>query len=311
MRAVVIANPASSGGKVGRNWKTIEQTLVRHLGPVDVQHTQSLGHATRLTRDALRSATDLIVAVGGDGTFSEVVDGFFDDTAPIRPSAALGLIPFGTGGDFRRTAGIPNQLEAAVQHLRDHEPRWIDVGRLQYVDHDGHTRLRHFLNITSFGLGGLVDSIVNQSSKALGGKVAFYLGTVRALLKYRHQAVRIRLDDAEPREQRILTVAVANGRFFGGGMQIAPEAVIDDGMFDVIELGDFGLMDFVLKSGQVRAGTHLQMEQVRHRRARRVTAEAVDAANDGGPVLLDVDGEQPGRLPATFEVVPKSLRLQG
>lgn len=310
MRAVVIANPASSGGKVGRRWRTIEETLVRHLGPVEAQQTQSVGHATRLTREALRNGADLIVAVGGDGTFSEVADGFFENAAQIRPSAALGLIPFGTGGDFRRTAEIPNQLDAAVRHICDHQPRWIDIGRLQYVDHQGGTRLRHFLNITSFGLGGLVDSIVNRSSKALGGKAAFYLGTVRALLKYRPQLVRIRLDDAEPREQRILTVAVANGRFFGGGMQIAPHAVIDDGMFDVIELGNFGLLDFVLNSNRVRAGTHLQMKEVSHSRARRVVAEAVDADSDG-PVLLDVDGEQPGRLPATFEVVPKSLRLQG
>jgi diacylglycerol kinase family enzyme len=197
-------------------------------------------------------------------------------------------------------------LGEAVARVRNAEPRLIDIGRLRYVDHQGRAALRHFLNIASFGIGGLVDEIVNRSSKALGGKAAFALATLRAMLRYRHQRVRIRLDGKEPKETHILNVAVANGRFFGGGMNIAPHAELDDGLFDVVELGDLGLVDFVLHGQKLRKGDHLQMPEVSFTRAKRVEAHPAI----GERVLLDVDGEQPGMLPATFEIVPRALRLK-
>ncbi|MEK6608591.1 MAG: diacylglycerol kinase family protein, partial [Myxococcota bacterium] len=284
------------------------------LGEVEIRRTEAPRHATALAREALRGGCDLVVALGGDGTFSEVTDGFFDDQAggeaggqPIRPEAALGLLPYGTGGDFRRTVGLGGDIAEAARRLRDATPRAIDVGRLRYRAHDGSFAVRHFLNIASFGVGGLVDEIVNASSKALGGKLAFMLGTVRAMLRYKNQPVRLRLDGGEPRDVVINNVAIANGRYFGGGMKIAPDASLDDGLFDVVVLGDLGLTDFLLRGGRVYKGTHLSMPEVTFARARRVEAEALAP---GARVLLDVDGEQPGMLPAVFEIVPSALKLK-
>lgn len=291
---------------MGRHWKSIESRLRVALGQLSVEFTRAPGHARELVRQKLASGADLIVAVGGDGTFSEATDGFFEGDRPIRESAALGLVPAGTGGDFRRTAGISSNLEDAIRQLRDAGPRAIDVGRLRYTHKHGGTAQCHFLNIASFGIGGLVDEIVNRQTKLLGGKISFTLGTARALFSYRNQRVRIRLDGGEPNEVSILNVAVANGRFFGGGMQIAPRAQLDDGLFDVVQLGNLGLWDFVLHGQKLRRGEHLDMKQVRFAQARQVEAQPAI----GERVLLDVDGEPLGQLPATFEIVPKALLLK-
>lgn len=307
MKTVVVANPKSAGGKLGRDWPKIERSLRQRLGSVDVHLTKAPRHATELVRAALRQGADLIVAVGGDGTFTEVTDGFFEGEEALCSSAALGILPFGTGGDFRKTAGVPNVVEAALTKLVEGSPRPIDVGRLAYRDLQGTQKMRHFLNVASFGLGGLVDQIVARSTKVFGGRAAFYAATIRALLSYRPQQVRMKLDDANERFVRIVSVAIANGRFFGGGMKIAPRALLDDGWFDIVEIGDIGLWDFVRSSGRVRRGDHLQMPEVSAVRAKVIRAEPIDPKE---VVLLDVDGEQLGMLPATFEIVPRALLLR-
>ena len=182
-----------------------------------------------------------MVAVGGDGTINEVVNGFFDGETLVAPKAVLGILPMGTGGDFIKTTGTSRVLVEAAQALAKGTPRAIDVGRLRYVTHEGAPGLRHFVNIASFGISGLVDRYVNQSSKLLDGKASFYLATLRASLRYRNARCRITFDDGPVTEQAVYTAAIANGRFFGGGMKIAPEAELDDGRFDVVLIGDVSL----------------------------------------------------------------------
>jgi len=306
---VVVVNPRSAGGKTEKRWPRLREILHEHLGAFDVAMTGAPGDATLKARDAIRGGAQLVVAIGGDGTINETVNGFYDDCGLERlsPSAAFAVLPAGTGGDFVKTLGTSKDFEQAAAALKHAPPRTIDLGRLRYVGHDGQERVRLFANIASFGISGLVDKLVNESGKTLGG-VSFAVATLRAGMRYKNAPVRLTLDDGEPpREGKIYTVAVANGRFFGGGMKVAPDAALDDGWFDVVTLGDFGFGDLVLRGLDIYSGKHITNPKVTVMRARRVTAEPLDGA---GEVLLDVDGEQPGRLPASFELIPGGLTVR-
>ena len=307
-RTVLVVNPSAQNGQLGRRWPELAADLRRDLGGFEEAMTAAPGDATRLTRQALESGAGAVVAVGGDGTINEVVNGFFDGDRPVAPRAMLGILPFGTGGDFRKTIPIPKDTREAARVLAARQSRTIDVGHLEMTGPDGAPQSRIFINIASFGMSGLVDEYVNKTSKRLGGRLSFMLATARAGLAWENQRVRLVFDGDEsaPADLTINTVAVANGRYFGGGMFVAPQAELDDGQFDVVALGDMGMADFVLKSRRLYDGSHLTMDKVSHRRAKVVRAEP---ASPGQKVELDVDGETPGILPATFRVVPRAIDL--
>ena len=302
-RTVVIVNPKSQGGRLGRVWRDLADTLGRAF-PFDEVMTRGPGDATVLAREALRGGAERVVAIGGDGTVSEVVNGFFDEAGQaIAPDASFALIPFGTGGDFRRTLEIPQETAQACAVIKANHRRRIDVGRLELTTPSGGKRTCMFANIASFGVSGVVDRLVNESGKRLG-RLSFALATARATWSYKNQRVQLRFDGGAPVEMTINTVAIANGRYFGGAMLIAPEAEVDDGQFDVIALGDFTFRDMLASGRRLYKGTHLGMAKVTTRRARVIEAEAVEP---GAVVELDIDGEPLGKLPARFEVVPAAL----
>ncbi|HEY0478237.1 MAG TPA: diacylglycerol kinase family protein [Kofleriaceae bacterium] len=304
-RTVVVVNPRSQGGKLGKRWKDLADTIGRAF-PFEEAITQAPGDATRLTRDALRGGAERVVAIGGDGTINEVVNGFFDDAGkPIAPEASFAVIPFGTGGDFRRTVQLPTELAEAAAVIAANHRRKIDVGRLEFTATGGGRAARMFANIASFGVSGVVDRLVNESEKKLG-RLTFAVATARATWSYKNQRVQLVFDGTDRVEATINTVAIANGRYFGGAMMVAPHAELDDGQFDVVAMGDFGFGDLLKSGRRLYKGTHLTMDKVTARRARVVDAEPIDPAS---VIELDVDGENPGRLPARFELVPSALWL--
>jgi YegS/Rv2252/BmrU family lipid kinase len=304
---VALVNPQSQHGALGRKWPDVARVLRREIGAFETVFTQGPGDAPRLVREALRAGCERLVAVGGDGTINEVVNGFFEDGAPVAPESALCIVPFGTGGDFRRTIGLPKSWSEAARALASGKTRPIDLGLLEHRGHDGSEQTRLFANIASFGISGVVDRLVNESSKRLGGKLSFMLGSLRATWRYTNQRVRITFDgDARDAvDMTINTVAVANGRYFGGGMCVAPDAEVDDGFFDVVAIGDLSRSQMIFSSPRIYRGTHLSMDKVSHRRARTLRAEPIGS----DPVELDVDGETPGILPASFRVLPRALNL--
>ncbi len=302
-RTTVVVNPKSQGGRLGKRWSDLADTIGRAF-PFDEAITRAPGDATRLTREALRAGAERVVAIGGDGTVNEVVNGFFDDAgAPIAPEASFALLPYGTGGDFRRTLGLPTELAAAARVVAANRRRRIDVGRLTFTSPRGERVHRMFANIASFGVSGVVDRLVNESGKRFG-RLTFMIATARATWSYRNQRVQLTFDGADRVEATINTVAVANGRYFGGGMKVAPDAELDDGRFDVIAMGDFGFGDLLKSGRRLYQGTHLSMDKVTARRAKVVEAEGVEP---GAVIELDVDGESPGRLPARFELLAGAL----
>lgn len=314
MRARAIVNPNSSRGRLARAWPEVHARLQAALGPVEVAFTDAPMAAARLTREALRDGVELVIACGGDGTNNEVVNGFFEPPAPGGPDvrvgegAALSVLMLGTGGDFRKTFGAAGDVDAQVRRIAEGTPRPLDVGRVDYVADDGSPAARYFINIASFGVSGVVDREVNRArlTKLFGGKFTYFAATVRGLLRYRPTEVVMRVDDGPELKLVVNTAAVCNGRYFGGGMHVAPMADPGDGRLEVIVMHDMGILDLLKDPNAIYRGEHLHMPKVRHLSGTRVEARAPA----GAEVLLDIDGEAPGRLPATFTVLPGALTLR-
>jgi len=311
MTAFVVVNPRSGGGRTKSDWPKIEKTLQTTFLQMDVVFTRARGEATKLVRAAIREGHAEVIAVGGDGTINEAVNGMFDAAGPISPDAVFGFITSGTGGDFRKTFGIEAGYEAAIARLKSAVPHRVDVGRLSCVSRTGEPVMRHFINIASFGMSGLIVDSVNRAriAKLFGGQFAFAFHSLMGMLRYRDRAVRIRVDGAFDEIARISTVAVANGKYFGGGMKVAPNAKPDDGRFDVIVMGGAPKSKAAADLKLIYTGEHLNNPAVRALRGEKVVAVPV-VETRGRPVLIEVDGENAGRLPATFEILPKALYLR-
>lgn len=311
MSALVVVNPRSGGGRTRREWRAIERALESAYPNMTVVKTRRRGDAAALVRDALLEGCSEIVAVGGDGTINEAVNGFFAEGGPIAPDAVFAFVTSGTGGDFRKSFGIAPGYEAAIARLKSAKVRTVDVGRVSCLSRHGAPVTRHFINIASFGMSGVIVDSVNRAriAKLFGGKFAFAFHSLMGMLRYRDRAVRIRVDGALDEITRISTVAVANGLYFGGGMKVAPNARPDDGLFDVIVMGGTPKSRAAADMKLIYTGEHLNNPAVRALRGSRVVAVPV-AETGGHPVLVEVDGESAGRLPATFEILPRALNLR-
>jgi YegS/Rv2252/BmrU family lipid kinase len=304
MRTFLVVNPSSANGQTGKRWLETSAKLRREIGDFGHAFTSAPMEGAQLASRAIRDGYQSIVAVGGDGTLNEVVNGFFENGKAINPQAALGVIPRGTGGDFRRTFGWGPDLASAVRRLKGDRTVSLDVGALEYTTHSGGSATRYFANICSFGASGLVDRKVSETTRLFGGKACFMLGTMKALLQYKDQKVRLGVDGKPWEEVEATTVAVANGKYFGGGMCVAPEAVSDDGLFDVTVWSGYAFSDFILKAKSLYDGSHVKLPGTRRLRCKTLTASSDEE------VLLDVDGEQPGRLPCRSTVLPAAIRLK-
>jgi YegS/Rv2252/BmrU family lipid kinase len=250
---------------------------------------------------------DVVAIGGGDGTVNEVMQAYVSPSGDAVPGPDLAIVPFGTGGDFKRTFGMSGALDEAIARIRHGARRHVDLGVLRLVSHAGVDVVRAFVNVASFGLGGHVDAVVNDSPKWLGGRASFFLGTLRAMAVYKNASVRVKVDGALWHEGPIVSVAVANGRYFGGGMMIAPHADPSDGRFEVVLLGDLSRRELLGLTTKIYKGAHLAADGVRVTSGTRVEAEPV---HPWASVLLDVDGEQPGKLPMRASLAKNALTFR-
>lgn len=248
-----------------------------------------------------------MVIVGGDGTLNDASQGYLEEDGTVATGPDLALIPSGTGGDFRRTFALSESTEEAAARLLTAKPRPVDLGVLSVTSHDGTPIRRAFINITSFGIGGLTDRLVNTTPKWMGGKAAFFLGTLRAMLVYKNAPTRVKVDGRVCLEAPILNVALANGRYFGGGMLIAPDADPSDGLLDVIAVHDLSRAQGIALAQHIYKGSHVRQPGVTVTRGKVVEAEPLVQRSE---VLVDMDGETPGRLPLRAELAPGALRLR-
>jgi len=302
--ALIIVNPASAGGRTGRDWAATAARLRAAGLEFDAALTSCRGEAVDLARRAAAEGRPLVVAAGGDGTINEVANGLLDAGDAARARSRLGVLPTGTGGDFRRTLDLPRDVEGAAGVLVAGRGRRIDVGRVTCAGAGGGTVVRHFVNIASAGIGGDVVDRVNGGRRVLNGEVTFLLASIATLLRWRNKPMRL-VVDGESRELVAQQVVVANCRYFGGGMHVAPGALPDDGLLDVVTVGDVSAWESVRNMGRLREGTHLEQghPEIAHTTARRVEVSSPET------VRVEADGELPGVLPAVFEVVPDALEV--
>ncbi len=302
----VIVNPESNRGRTRKRWGDIRDALKNVLREYKCEFTEKPLHATEITRQVIKDGTELVIGVGGDGTMNEIANGFFEDRRIINPEATLGLVPSGTGCDLTKSLNIPPGLTDALKVITDAPSVCMDVGRVRFETPDGRDEERFFLNVADFGLGGEVVRKVNQ--RRLERRASSYVRClVTTMLQYRSKRVRIRVDGESLPEGEYLIGAVANGRIFGKGMKVAPLARLDDGLFDAVLVRSMRFLEFCLHGWRLANGSHLSYSKVTFIRGRRI--EAVPEAGD--EVLLELDGEQLGRLPATFDILPRRLAVKG
>lgn len=297
---LLIVNPRSAGSSTGRRWLQIERRLRGILPPFDAVFTHGPGHGTRLAADAIGRYA-VVVAVGGDGTVNEVVNGLVGEAGTADPSVALGIIPLGTGADFVRSLGVPHMPEKAAALLARGQRRKVDVGRARIRNFDGAQAIRYFVNEAEVGVGAAACQAVNRSSKRFGAAITYLWAIVVTLVRYRDQPVSFAVDGGPPETIVLNNAWIANGSYSGGGIRSAPRAQLDDGLLDLVRVGHGPLLERLRGLFKLRSGAFIDLPQVEYRAVRRVEATAETA------VPVEVDGEPVGTVPATFDLIPAGL----
>ncbi len=297
--AKVIVNPVAGANATRRKWPHIHKLLRRSGLSFDYAHTEGVGHAIELARAAASSGYRFLVAVGGDGTVNEVANGILS-VAGSRETV-IGVINTGTGSDFVRSAGIPRNYTHSCCCLTGSRRRLIDVGVVQYRK-DGQTLRRFFINTAGVGFDAEVVEATERLPKYFGGTIPYVAGLLRALAGYKNKPVVLRVG-SRVETRRILSVVVANGGYFGGGMRVAPQAELGDGLLDVITVGDMGKFELLKLLPTIYKGTHINHPKVGMEKVTQIEVESQER------FLVHADGELLGEGPASFWLMPSALSV--
>lgn len=307
LKTQVIVNPESNKGKTRKRWKDIQEVLKSFLKEFKCEFTEKPFQAIEISRAAIKEGTELVVGVGGDGTMNEIANGFYENREIINPETALGIVPSGTGCDFTRSLNIPLGLKNALKVITQAPSSLIDIGRVTFKANSGEEQERYFLNVADFGIGGEVVKKVNENR--MKRKASSYLKCLLStFITYKNKRLKIKIDDDELPIDEYMIGTISNGRIFGKGMKIAPEAELDDGLFDVVLIRGMKLFEFLRNVWKIYAGSHLSHPKILLIRGRKAEVFPAQGQED---VLIELDGEQLGILPATFEIVPSSIFVKG
>jgi diacylglycerol kinase (ATP) len=298
-----IVNPVSAGKKTLKEWPSFEKHLKENGYKFDWIFTEYPEHATIITREVIKSGYNLVVSVGGDGTMNEVLNGFFENGNIINSDAKLAVFARGTGCDFIRSFGIKRGFENFVKVLEKNEVQKLDVGKVSFLHTSGQSVTKYFLNISDVGLGGETTRRVNKTKKHLKGFLAFLIGAMLTILKYRNKTIKLEIDGEVVKNERINSVIVANAKYFGGGMYISPNSEVNDGLLDIIVIGDFKTLELIRDFHLIYNGKHLTHQKICHYKAKKVKITSEPVA------LLEFDGEQQGTTPAEFEIIHQAVKV--
>lgn len=299
---VAIVNPNSALGRTGDQLSSLAEILRQHIGDYELRVTTAIGDAIEFARAAAEAGADRVIVAGGDGTVGEVVSGLLQSDR--GRDVQLGLLPTGTGGDFKRAVWQQRDIDSALQRITSGQIRRIDAARVHYHDVSGQSQTRGFLNITSCGMTGFAALWIEEQAKhGKRGRTTYVRSGLHGILHYSQNPVTIRVDGNQVFEGPLVFAAMANGRYFGGGMKVAPDAKIDDGLLDVVIVPGQNRLKLLFQFPKIRTGAHLQSDDVISMRGRHVSID--------GNVWLEADGEPIGVAPAEIEVVPGAIQLCG
>ncbi|MCK4763902.1 MAG: diacylglycerol kinase family lipid kinase [Candidatus Aminicenantes bacterium] len=302
----VIVNPLSARGKTRKRWETLKEVIRHHFKEYKYIFTEKPRQATEMAREFLKEGFDLIIGVGGDGTLNEITNGFFreDSHRAINEDASLGIVPSGTGSDFIKFLRIPREFDRSVALIKNSGTRKLDVGRVTFNDPGQGSTRRYFINVADFGLGAEVINNISAIPAEKRNAFFYYKGLLSTIRTYKSKKVKIVVDDSEEIEGSYLIGAVANGRMFGGGMIIAPQAEPDDGCFDFVLIEEMKRFEVIRNSILLFNGKILNHPKVTQRRAKKIKVYSDEE------VKIETDGETGVCLPAEFEIIEKGVNFR-
>jgi len=297
-----IVNPNAGNGKGGKDWDRISEILNRNNIRFEMRSTGRKGQATEFTRDLIANGYRKIISIGGDGTLHEVINGIFTQDNCSPRDITIGIIPVGTGNDWGRMFGIPLVYEGAVQVIREGKQMLHDIGVIDYFNAGVKTRT-YFINIAGLGFEAVVVKKTNrQKDKGMSNKAIYFYNLLSSLISYRNTPVEITID-GRTSTAKVFSINVGNGRYCGGGMRQTPDAIPDDGLFDITVIKEMGRIEIIKSLQLLYDGTIMSHPKVDGYRSTnlKVTSESV--------VYIEADGESLGHTPVEFSIIPAAVNI--
>ncbi|QGU00587.1 hypothetical protein SYNTR_1993 [Candidatus Syntrophocurvum alkaliphilum] len=303
-KTLCVINPTSGNGRTKKTWTYIERQLKDEGFEFEAYVTKHPEEATHITRSALQNGFSNIIAVGGDGTINEVLNGFYIGDKRINNQSSLSIIPMGTASDFARYLKLSTK-DKCIKNIFYHQKElYCDIVRTSFIDWTGKKNIRHFINVADVGVGSETVARVNRNSKILGGFWSFFLSALITVTTYKNRDITVLIDDQEVFSGKACIVAVGNCSFFGGGMKITPKAIFNDGLIDIVLVKDLGKLELLYNLPKVYKGTHLEHPKVDYYQGKKATILANEK-----DVYLEMDGETPGKGNIEFEILPSEIKL--
>jgi YegS/Rv2252/BmrU family lipid kinase len=301
----VVINPAAGNGKAG----SVAQSLLQKIKSstdfeINIAFSQGKNHAKYITRKAILDGASMIIAVGGDGTINEVVNGFFIDHEPLNPLCELGIISCGTGNGYARTLNNPTSLKQQIELMLHPGHCNMDLGCITFADSDGKRVNRLFVNECQIGIGNEVASSVGKKSKILGGKISFGLAATFLAMSMKPLNLEIGYDNGSLNKYKLIGLVIGNGTECAGGMKLTPDAKLNDGLFDVLSINDMTIGQRMLNLSKVYSGTHVFSPHFSVKRCKKI-----EIRSDAG-VSAEGDGEVLGFAPFEVEILPSAIKLK-
>jgi len=301
----VIINPASASGKTGQRQAHILSILERIFGKdYSLCVTTQPLEATSSARKAALAGCSLIIAAGGDGTIQEVVNGLFSGGKPLSPYCSLGIINSGTGQGFAQSLGLPADIESQSESIGNGQTRLIDIGRAIFSNGNGSYVERYFVNECQAGIGGEVVKRIRPGHKKIGGLLAFGVSTLATALNYPNRRISVSVDGGAKTSGRFIGIVAANGNFMAGGMKLAPQAKVEDGLLDILFIHEQTLGERLRNFPKIYSGSHVASPKFSYFKAKSISLASEE------DVSLEADGELWGYLPCRIEVLPASLNVR-
>jgi YegS/Rv2252/BmrU family lipid kinase len=301
----VIINPASGGGKTGKRLDEILNYLDRYFtNKYSLCVTQKPLEASVSAKQAIRDGCELIIAVGGDGTIQETVNGFFADGLLINPDCHLGIVNCGTGQGFARSLGLPPGLDQQLDIISNGKSRAIDIGKIVFSTENGEQKERYFVNECQAGIGGEVVKSVQSKHKRLGGRLAFGLSSLSKIFSYPNRLITVEIDKKPGITQRFIGVVMANGNSMAGGMSLTPGAIVDDSLLDILLIMGQSIPQRLWNFPRIYSGKHIDLPKFNCCRGKSIKLYSME------PVLVEADGELLGFLPCKVEVLPAAIKVK-